>query len=64
LVAVVVLGLLLLAPLTWHTLNSNLWSPFDTLRVGLLVIDILMLGTGAAVLAEVVLLTKRRKSLQ
>lgn len=62
--AVVVLVLALLAPLSWHALNAQLWRPFRTLRVGLLLVDVLLILTGVGVIAEVVLLTQRRRQLR
>jgi hypothetical protein len=61
--AVVVLVFAVLAPLSWHAVNSELWIPFQTLRVGLLTVDVLLLGTGAGILIEIVLLTKRLREL-
>ena len=62
--SVVVLVLALLAPLSWRALNAQLWSPFRTLRVGLLLVDVLLISTGVGVLVEISLLTKRRKQLR
>jgi hypothetical protein len=64
LLGVVVLVLVLLGPLSWHALNAQLWRPFRTLRVGLLVVDVLLLATGVGIIAEIILVTKRRKELR
>lgn len=61
---IVVLVLGLLAPLSWRVLHARLFNPFETLRVGLLLIDLLLIATGAGVLLEIVLMTKRKKDLQ
>jgi hypothetical protein len=59
--AVVVLVFLVLTPLSWRVVNAALWSPFRTLRVTLLVVDLLLVATGAGVVAEIVLLTRKRR---
>lgn len=64
LLGVVVVVVALLAPLSLKTLRSQLWHPFQTLRVGLLVLDVLLLATGAGVVAEVILLTHRARQLR
>lgn len=64
LLAVVLLVLLLLGPLSWHALTGQLWRPFRTLRVGLLIIDVLLLATGAGIATEVILVTNRLKQLR
>jgi hypothetical protein len=64
LLAIIALVLLVLGPLSWHVLNSEVWNPFQTLRLGLLLIDILLIGTAAGVVAELVLLTGKRRSLR
>lgn len=64
LLAVIALVLLVLGPLSWHVLNSQLWSPFQTIRFGLLLVDVLLIGTAGGVVVEVVLLSRKRKDLR
>jgi hypothetical protein len=64
LLSVVLLVLALLAPLSWHAVSAELWRPFRTLRVGLLVVDLLIIATGAGIALEVILLTKRRRQVR
>lgn len=61
---IIILLLGLLGPLSWRALNAQLWSPFQTVRVGLLLVDVLLLTTGTGVVAEVILLTKRQRDLK
>lgn len=63
LLVVVIAVLALLTPLSWRALNADLWNPFQTLRLGLLLVDALIVATGAGLVVEVVLVTKRRKEL-
>lgn len=62
--SVVVAVLALLAPLSWRVARAQLWSPFQTLRVGLLLVDVLLIATAGGVLTEIVLMTKRRTEFQ
>jgi hypothetical protein len=62
--AIVILVLGLLGPLSWQVLDSQPWKPFRTVRVGLLLVDGLLLATGVGILAEVVLLTRRARELR
>lgn len=64
LLGVVVLVFALLAPLSWRAVRSQLWVPFQTLRVGLLLVDLLLVGTGTGIVAETVLMIKRRAELR
>jgi hypothetical protein len=61
---VVVLVLALLGPLTRRDLGSQIWNPFDTLRAGLLFVDVLLIATGAGLLVEIWLMKKRRIELK
>lgn len=61
--AIILLVLGLLGPLSWRALNAQLWTPFQTMRVGLLLVDVLLLITGIGVVAEIILLTKRQREL-
>lgn len=63
LLAVVILVLALLGPMSWKALHAELWNPFRTIRLGLLLVDLLLVATGTAILAEVVLITRRRRRL-
>lgn len=64
LLAVVSLVLALLSPLSWRVLRAQLWNPFETGRVGLLLVDVLLVATGAGVLLEIVLMTRRVRQLR
>lgn len=64
LLAIIALVLLILGPLSWHVLHSKLWNPFQTIRIALLLVDILLLGTAVGVVAEIVLLSKKRTDLE
>lgn len=63
LLTIVALVFLILTPLSWRVLQSQLWNPFQTIRIALLLVDVLLLGTVAGVVAEIVLLSKRRTAL-
>jgi hypothetical protein len=63
LLAVIALVLLILGPLSWHVLHSELWDPFQTIRMALLLVDVLLLGTAVGVVVEIVLLSKKRTAL-
>jgi drug/metabolite transporter (DMT)-like permease len=63
LLAIIALVFLILGPLTLHVLHSELWNPFQTLRMALLLVDLLLLGTAVGVVAEIVLLSKKRTAL-
>jgi hypothetical protein len=64
LLAIIALVLLVLGPLSWRVLNSEIFSPFQTIRVELLLVDALLIGTAVGVVAEVVLLSGKRNDLQ
>jgi hypothetical protein len=63
LLAVIALVLLILGPLSWHVLHAELWDPFQTIRMALLLVDVLLLGTAVGVVVEIVLLSKKRTAL-
>ena len=63
LLAIIALVLLILGPLSWHVLHSELWNPFQTIRMALLLVDVLLLGTAVGVVVEIVLLSKKRTAL-
>jgi hypothetical protein len=63
LLAVIALVLLILGPLSWHVLHSEMWDPFQTIRMALLLVDVLLLGTAVGVVVEIVLLSKKRTAL-
>lgn len=67
-VAVIVLvGLvfLLLLPLSLEVLNGRPWNaPFNTLRLGLLLVEVLLLATAAALVLELALMGRRRSELR
>jgi len=61
LAVIVVLIVLLLVPLSIDVMKSKPWhGPFDTLRIGLLLVDLLLVATATALLIECLLLRKRR----
>lgn len=60
---VITLVLVILGPLSWHVIQSQLWNPFQTIRVALLLVDVLLLGTAAGVVVEIVLLSRKRSAL-
>lgn len=63
LLTIIALVFLILGPLSWHVLQSQLWSPFQTIRIALLLVDALLIGTAAGVVAEIVLLSRKRTAL-
>lgn len=64
LAAVVLLVFLLLLPLSVNVIRTDPWTgPFDTLRFGLLLAELLVAATAAALLIECILLGKRRRQL-
>jgi hypothetical protein len=60
---ITVMVILTLAPISWHALQTSLWSPFQTLRVGLLLVDVLLVATSATTVLEVSLVWNRRAEL-
>ncbi|HUC14670.1 MAG TPA: hypothetical protein VMS00_09490 [Acidimicrobiales bacterium] len=64
LLGVIALVVLILGPLSWHVLHSELWNPFQTIRMSLLLVDVLLLGTAVGVVAEIALLSKKRTALK
>jgi hypothetical protein len=63
-IALVTLVFLLLLPLSIEVLRGQPWiGPFNTLRVGLLLVDVLLLATAAALVLEFVLMGRRRAEL-
>lgn len=64
LLLIITLVFALLSPLSWHSVHSTLWSPFHTLRLGLLLVDVLLLGTAGGVVTELILLNAKRHKLK
>ena len=63
---IVLVGLvvLLLLPLSVDVLRGQPWGgTFNTLRIGLLLVDVLLLATGAALAMEFVMMGRRRSEL-
>jgi hypothetical protein len=63
---IVLIGLvvLLLLPLSVEVLRGQPWNgTFNTLRVGLLLVDVLLLATAAALVMEFVMMGSRRSEL-
>jgi hypothetical protein len=64
-IGLVALVLLLLLPLSIEVLRGQPWiGPFNTLRVGLLLVDVLLLATAAALVLEFALMGRRRAELR
>jgi len=64
---IVLVGLvvLLLLPLSIEVLRGQPWNgTFNTLRIGLLLVEILLLATAAALALELVLMGRRRSELR
>jgi polyferredoxin len=64
LLILVVLVALLLSPLSWHAAHSDLLSPFQTIRVALILVDVLLVTTGIVIGVELILLTRRCRRLR
>ena len=59
----VVLVLALLTPLSWQVLHVEKFTPFQTVRIALLLVDLLLIATGIVIGLEVFLLIRRRREL-
>jgi len=65
LAAVVVLVFLLLLPLSVDVIRAHPWAgPFDTVRFGLLLAELLVVATAVGLLIEIILLGRRRAELR
>jgi hypothetical protein len=64
---IVLVGLvvLLLLPLSVEVLRGQPWQgPFNTLRIGLLLVEVLLVATAAALVMEFVMMGRRRSELR
>lgn len=64
---IVLIGLvvLLLLPLSVEVLHAQPWNgTFNTLRIGLLLVDVLLVATAAALVMEFVMMGRRRSELR